>query len=156
MSIVEYTKTIISTIKHIQTVNSPTTVSIYPTPSSSLNKTSLPSISSTVYSVGCPACTPSTVIATAYQQQPPMVLSNVMSSCPACRPSTVTTTIYQQSPVVLSNMAEIGILTTSAVLICLPILALVIVTYCWVRTRRTVKKKRSDPEMKFVYLAQDR
>ena len=105
----------------------------------------------------CPACIPSRVITTIHHQLPPVVLQNTITTCPVCRPaSTVTTTIYQQSPVVLSNTAGIGILAISAVLICLPIIAIVIVTYCWVRARRTLKKKRTDPEMKFVYLAQDR
>ena len=115
---------------------------ICPAPSPSLNERSHLMTLNSVYSTGLPACKPSTV--TVYQQQPPIVLSNKMTSFPACRPSIVTTTIYQQSPVVLSNVAEVGILVTSAVLIGLPILTLVIVTYCWIRTRQTLKKKRQD------------
>ena len=119
---------------------------ICPAPSPSLNEPSHLMTLSSVYRTGLPACKPSTVTTTVYQQLPPIVLpvSNKMTSFPACRPSTVTTTMYQQSPVVLSNVAEVGILVTSAVLIGLPILALVIVTYCWVRTRQTLKKKRQD------------
>ena len=60
------------------------------------------------------------------------------------------------STVVLSDEVGIGILATSVVVICVPILTLVILTYCWIRTRRVLKKKRGDPEIKFVYLAQDR
>ena len=149
MSTVEHTKTITST----QTVNNPTTVSTYPTPSSSLNEASHPLISSNVYNTECPACAPSTVTTTVYQQQPPIVLSNMTPSCPVCRSSTVTTTI---SPVVLSAAVQIGILATSAGLICLPILALVIVAYCWVRTHRAVKKKRRDSGMNIDPSAKDR
>ena len=56
----------------------------------------------------------------------------------------------------LSNAAQIGILAISGVLMCLPILsALVIVTYCWIRTRRTLKE-REGTRTNFVYSAQDR
>jgi hypothetical protein len=153
--IVTTSVTVTSTINHTETVNALTTVCIRPTSStSSLNE------ASHLLSSTCPLCTQNIVITTIiYRQQPPTaVLSNMIPSCSACRPSTisVTTTIYQQSTIVLSNEVGIGILATSGVLICLPILTLVIVTYCWIRTRRVLKKKRGDPEMKFVYLAQDR
>ena len=56
----------------------------------------------------------------------------------------------------LSNAAQIGILAISGVLMCLPILsALVIVTYCWIRTRRTLKE-REGTRTNFVYSARDR
>ena len=56
----------------------------------------------------------------------------------------------------LSNAAQIGILATSGiVLICLLIAALVIVTCCWIRTRRTLKE-REGTGMNFVYSARDR
>jgi hypothetical protein len=58
------------------------------------------------------------------------------------------------SGIVLSNVVQIGILATSGVLICLPVLTLVIVTYCWIRTRRTLKKKRN--EVNSDHSAQDR
>ena len=57
----------------------------------------------------------------------------------------------------LSNAAQIGILVTSGVLMCLPILAaLVIVTYCWIRTHKMLKKKRNDSEIRFKHSVQDR
>lgn len=145
--------TVTSTITRTQTVNALTTVSVSICPITLYEASHLLTSS-------YPSCTPSTVTTTIiYKQQPPTVLpvlSNMIPSCPACRVSTVTTTIYQQSSVVLSNEVGIVILTASVVVICLPVLTLVIVTYCWIRTRRILKKKRCDPEMKFVYLAQDR
>ena len=55
----------------------------------------------------------------------------------------------------LSNAAQIGILATSGVLMCLLILsALVIVTFCWIRTHRTLKMKRN--EVRFDHSAQNR
>ena len=64
-------------------------------------------------------------------------------------------TIYQQPPIVLSDVVEVSILVTSGVLICLPISALLIVAYCWVRTRQ-ILKKRNGPGMDFDHSAQDR
>ena len=55
----------------------------------------------------------------------------------------------------LSNAAQVGILATSGVLMCLPISALVIVTYCWIRTRRTLKE-REGTGTNFVHSARDR
>ena len=142
-----------TTVTHTETVNTLTTVSISICPTTRYEASHL-------LTSNCPSCTPRTVITTIiHQQQPPTVtvlLSNMTRSCPTCRASAVTTTIYQQSSVVLSNEVGIGILATSVVVICLPILTLVILTYCWIRTRRVLKKKRGDPEIKFVYMAQDR
>ena len=145
--------TVTSTTTHTETVNTPTTASVSICPTTRYEASHLLTSS-------CPSCTPRTVTTTIiHQQQPPTVtvlLSNMTLSCPTCRVSTLTTTIYQQSSVVLSNEVGIGILATPVVMICLPILTLVILTYCWIRTRRVLKKKRGDPEIKFVYMAQDR
>ena len=64
-----------------------------------------------------------------------------ITRCPACTSSTVTST---NCPQVLSDTLEIGIVIISGVLICLAILALVIVTYCWVKARQTLQEKRND------------
>jgi hypothetical protein len=101
------------TITQTQEVYSQTTVRICPTPS--------PSPSEDTHSMTPMVVTPtvSTVYITRYSDSIP------------------TTKIA----IVLSNVAIIGILATSGVLICLSISALVIVTCCWIRTRRTLKKR---------------
>ena len=108
---VEHTRLI--TIQHTQTVYNPTTVEICPTPSPLLTSKSSHFVA------------PNTVF------------------IPACTPSTVIATIYQQPPIILSNITQISILTTCGLLICLPVSALVIVTSCWIRTHWTLKKKRN-------------
>ena len=94
----------------------------------------------------------------------PMVSTIYITNCSdQALPSTLSTrcsdhaNMYTLSTkVVLSNAVQIGILATSGVLICMPISALVIMTYCWIRTRRTLKKKRNDSEVRFHHSAQDR
>ena len=68
-------------------------------------------------------------------------------------PSIVTAT---NCPQILSDIVQISILATSGVLICLPITALVIVTYCWGRTRQILKEKRSGSGVNFDLSTQDR
>ena len=70
--------------------------------------------------------------------------------------SSESTSIPATKTIQLSNAAQIGILATSGVvLMCLPISALVIVTYCWIRTHRT-SKEREGTETNFVYSARNR
>ena len=110
---VESTKFITITSTHTQEVYSQTTVSIcpMPTPSSSEDTSLVTSTVSTVYIT--------------------------MSSDSTNIPATTSATGLE-----LSNAAQISVLATSGVLMCLPIsAALVIVTYCWIRTRRTLKKR---------------
>ena len=79
----------------------------------------------------------------------PSLREDINLMCTTRCPDTTTSSV-------LSNVAQIGILVTSGVLICLPISALVIVTYCWVRTRRTLKERRKSTGTTFVYSSQDR
>ena len=124
---VESTKFVSIASTHTQEVYSQTTVSIcpMPTPSSGEDTSLVTSTVSTVY----------------------ITRSSDSTSIPATTPAT---------GLVLSNAAQIGILATSGVLMCLPIsVALVIVTYCWIRTHRTLKK-REGTGTNFVCSAQDR
>ena len=97
--------------------------------------------SQTTVNILCPTLTP------LLSEDTHLVTTSIVyiTTCPDSTPST---------KIVLSNVAQISILATSAVLICLPISALVIVTYCWIRTRQTLKKTRN--EAKFDHSAQDR
>lgn len=95
----------------------------------------------------CP--TPTTSLSQDSHPVTPMVSTVYITTC-----SDSTST--QSTKVVLSNAVQIGILATSGVLICMPILALVIMTYCWIRTRKTLKKKRNDSEVRCHPSAQDR
>ena len=104
------------TIQHTQTVYIPTTFSICPTASFSLRKSNHLVTPSTVYITRCQPCTPSTV------------------------------TRHTTCPQVLSDTLQISIVVISGVLVCLAILALVIVTYCWTKARQTLKEKRNSDD----------
>ena len=123
------TKFVITTSTHTQEMYSQTTVSIcpMPTPSSTTVSHLVTSTVSTVY----------------------ITMSSYSTSIPATTSAT---------GLALSNAAQIGILATSGVLMCLPILAaLVIVTYCWIRTRRTLKEREgTGTNFRIVYSARDR
>ena len=124
---VEHTKFVTITSIHTQEVYSQTTVNICPMPT--------PSSSEDTHLV-----TP--MVSTVYITRS---LDSIDTSIPATK-------------IVLSSAAQIGILATSGVLMCLPILAaLVIVTYCWIRTRRTLKEREgTGTNFRIVYSARDR
>ena len=159
--VMEYTKTI--TIKHTETATtiidcpitqdntSPTTTAVL-----CMNQTVSVEQIKTITIQHTQTVNNPTIVTICPTPSPSLGSHLMRSSCPVCTPSMVTATIYQQPPIVLSDVVGVSILITSGVLICLPISALLIVTYCWVTTRRTLKKKRSGPEMDFDHSAHDR
>ena len=132
--IVEHTVTITST--HTQEVYSQTTVSICP-----ISTIALSEDTHLVTSMASTALSEDTHLVTSTANTVYITRSSDSTSTPATK-------------IVLSNVAQIGILAASGVLMCLPISALVVVTYCWIRTRRILKEKRN--EVRFDHSAQDR
>ena len=133
--IVEHIVTITST--HTQEVYSQTTVSICPISTISLSEdTHLETH----------------MASTALSKDTHLVTSTTNYSVYITRSSDSTNTPTTKT--ILSNVAQIGILAASGVLMCLPISALVVVTFCWIRTRRTLKENRN--EVRFYHSAQDR
>ena len=92
---------------------------------------------------------------TSLYELPSTALSSVYSTrCPASTPSTVTVTNCPQPAVAFASVFEISILAISGVLICLPMLALVILTHCWVKTCRMLKKRNGG--VNSVHLGRER
>ena len=92
---------------------------------------------------------------TSSYELPSTALSSVYSTrCPVSTQRTVTVTNCPQPAVAFTGVLEISILATSGVLICLPMLALVILTHCWVKTRRMLKKRNGG--VNSVHLGRER
>ena len=133
---VEHKEFVTITSTHTQKVCSQTTVSICPTSTITLSEDTrlvIPTVST--------ALSEDTHLVTSTANTVYITRSSYSISTPTTK-------------TVLSNVAQIGILAASGVLMCLPISALVVVTFCWIRTRRTLKEKRN--EVRFDHSAQDR
>ena len=134
--IVEHTKLVTITSTHTQEVYSQTTVSICPISTIALSEdTHL-----------------ETHMDSTTQSEDTHLVTSTTNTVYITRSSDSTSTPTTKT--VLSNVAQIGILAASGVLMCLPISALVVVTFCWIRTRRILKEKRN--EVRFDHSAQDR